>query len=170
MQQIYLLQFSVGQAVEWNFVWLRSGWTTLPGPPQLCYVSLLFPALKSLCEWCPEKAPPGTKHSRPSAQQHGSLCMQLYIGIYPWIGIFDSPFLATLTSLDVSMTALKLLESRDSQKTGPKPVPCSSCLLEKVFVVSETLSLQASVHGSILACFPLGLMCVCVCVYIYVCI
>lgn len=40
----------------------------------LCQFAI--PSNKVTCEWCPEKAPTGTKYSRPSAQQHGSLCVQ----------------------------------------------------------------------------------------------
>lgn len=74
--------------------------------------------------------------------------------------------LATLTSLEVSMIPLKLLEGRDGQKTGSTLVLHSSRLLEKV--VRDTVVANLSAWYSVLACFPLGLMCVYV--YIYVCI
>lgn len=85
------------------------------------------------------------------------------------LGYFDSPFLATLTFLEVSMTALKLREGRDGQKTGPKLVLCSSFLLEKV-VDRDTVTSNLSVWYSVLTCFPLGLICVYICMYIHTCV
>lgn len=168
MQQIHWFRFSVGQAIEWNFVCLRSGRATLPGPPQLCYVSLLFPAVKSLMSDALKKLPlePSTADHLLSNMDHCLYSYTLDVSLN-WDTWNDSPFLATLTSLEVSVTPLKLLEGRDGQKTGSKLVLCGSRLLEKV-VVRDTVTANLSAWYSVLACFPLGLMCVYVCIYMYV--
>lgn len=77
---------------------------TLPGPPQLCYVSLLFPAVKSLVSDALKKLPlePSTADHLLSNMDH---CVYSYTRIFG-LGYFDSPFLATLTFLEVSVTAL----------------------------------------------------------------
>lgn len=169
----------------------------LPGPPQLPCVFLLCPAIKSLANDVLEKLT-GTKYSRPSAQQHESLCMQTspsssllwlkqwiqrpvhkictdYEG--PWVKITwnNVHFLTTWTSIEISLTPLKLLESRDGQKTRPKFVLCSSCLLERV-VSGNVITWNLSAQYSALDCFPLGQMYVYIytytythiCVYVYV--
>lgn len=74
--------------------------------------------------------------------------------------------LQLLTSSEVSVIVLKLLEGRFSQKIGQKT--CAVQLMLTGESVCQRHSLQTSVHGSVLACFPLGLMCVYVYISMYI--